>query len=531
MNKVAKYLQGHLAGKVSTRRDVLDHYASTASVLTRRPDFVIEPRNTNDVRKVTRFAWQLAEKGHSIGLTVRGLGGDPTGGSMGEGIIIDTSTHMTQIYEYDSKQHLLRAQPGAHLDAVQAALSLNRSRLALELSHPKGTLGGALGYGEDDPLAGKSWIDRLEVVLDNGDVLQTGVISKREFNKRQGAQTREGDIYRGISAVLEDYDELIKTMRDSETRDMSGYMGILDVQQRGGGVDLTPLFVGSQGTLGIVTEMIVRSEYAPSERVYGAALFGSPEAALDAVDAVQKLAPTTLEYIDGPLIAESLVQGNNYKWMGDDLDPSAVATDAVLLIAGFDAFKDRRRSHIIKKLKKKLSSFDCIFTTSDETDIHALVTLLDYSIHPPTTHEHGSPTLAPSFYVPYNRLEDFRNGLLKLGEKLQLELPLYGELVVGNYRIMPTLNLHKVGDKQKLLKIIDGLNALVDSYDGSLVAYGGEGRLLSRFVRSTWDEQVENMMNDIKKIFDPYNILNPGVKADVELKELVKELRSDNKAY
>ena len=99
---------------------------------------------------------------------------------------------------------------------------------------------------------------------------------------------------------------------------------------------------------------------------------------------------------------------------------------------------------------------------------------------------------------------------------------------MGVYRVMPLLNLHKVGDKQKLLKLLDGLNALLANFDGSMVAYGGEGRLLARFARATWGEQVEKMMDDIKKVFDPYNILNRGVKANVELKELVKELRSDN---
>lgn len=531
MNKVATYLQGHVAGKVATRRDILDHYASTASVISRRPNLVIEPRNTNDIRKVNRFAWQLAEKGHIMGVTVRGLGTDPTGGATGEGVIIDTSVHMDSIFEYDPKQHLLRAQPGALLSSVQAALSLHRSRLSLELSSHKGTLGGAVGFGEDDPVSNKSWIDRLEVVLDNGDVIQTGTISKREFNKRQGAEGREGEIYRGISTILEDYGEVIDALRESGIRDTSGYTGILDVEQKGGGVDLTPLFVASQGTLGIITEMIVRSEYAPSERVYAAALFGSPEAALDAIDAIDRMGPTSLEYIDGPLVAEAMKQGNVYKWMGDDIDAKAVGSDAAMVVIGFDAFKERRRAHLLKKLVKKLSSFDCIFTTSGDADIEGLRTLLDYTISPATTHEHGAPILTPGFYVPHERLEDFTKQLANLADKIDLPLPLYGELVMGVYRVMPTLNLHKVSDKQKLFKLLDGLNALLANFDGSIAAYGGEGRLLARFARSTWGEDVEKMMNDIKKVFDPHGILNPGVKTDVELKELVKEIRNDNAAH
>lgn len=528
MSKVATYLQGHIAGEVSTRQDVRKKYADTNSVITKTPDLVVSPRTTNDVRKVARFAWQLGEKGHSLGITPRGSGLDPTGASATDGIALLTRPHMHKIYEYDQKQQLLRAQPGATFESINTALGLHQSRMPLRHIPKETTLGGALAFGELPKKGGKQWIDRLEVVLDNGDVIQTGQISKREFSKRRGMQGREGDIYRGIDAILEDHADLIAKMQEDETIDRSGYAGICDIESRNGSIDLTPLFIGSQGTLGIVTEMIVRGEFAPESCAYVAALFPNGEEARDAVDEVDMLRPTTIEYIDGRYLSEAVKQGKVYKWLKDV--PAAELAASTLVIVGFDVFKGRKRLQLLKKLTKRLSDFDCSYTTSETDDIESMRELVEYSATPTTHTDHGAPVLIPSFYVPAERFEDFLKELSALEGQLHLDLPLYGEMVSERFTVRPTLSLQKTADKQKLLKLIDSLSTLVNGFDGVLVSNGSEGRLLSRFVRGQWDEEYEKMVDEIKKVFDPHGILNPGVKQPVELRSLAGELRHDNRA-
>ncbi len=528
MSKVATYLQGHIAGEVSTRLDVRKKYAETSSVLTKTPEIVIAPRNTNDIRKVARFAWQLAEKGHSLAITPRGSGTDPTGGSLTSGVALITRPHLHKIYEYDQKQQLLRTQPGATFEAVNTALGLHQSRLAVAGVAKDATLGGALGFGEVPKRSGKPWIDRLEVVLDNGDVIQTGQISKRDFSKRRGIQGREGDIYRGIDTILEDHADLIAKLQDDETVDRSGYAGIASVESRNGSIDLTPLFIGSQGTLGIVTEMIVRAEFAPEACAYTAALFPNGEEARDAVDEIDSLAPTFIDYIDGRYLAEAVKQGKIYKWL-KDVPASQLAT-STLVIVGFDVFKGRKRLQLLKKVTKRLSQFDCSYTTSETDDIEIMRELVEYSATPASHVDHGAPVLVPSFYIPVDRFEDFMKELAALEDQLHLDLPIHGEMVTERFTVRPTLSMQKTADKQKLLKLIDSLSTLVNGFGGTLISNGSEGRLLSRFVRGQWDEEYEKMMDEIKQLFDPHGILNPGVKQKVELRMLAGELRHDNHA-
>src|ERR1700757_4233622 len=125
MSKVAQYLNEHLLGEVTTNDHVRKQFATDGSVLAIVPDMVIYPRTTSDLRKIARFSWQLAEKGHRLPITPRGGGSDQTGGAIGSGVIIDTVAHMDAIFELDAKQRLVRVQPGVNFKALNDALKLH----------------------------------------------------------------------------------------------------------------------------------------------------------------------------------------------------------------------------------------------------------------------------------------------------------------------------------------------------------------------------------------------------------------------
>ena len=531
MSKVATYLQGHIAGELLTRRDVRESVARDGSVLERAPDMVVYPRTTNDIRKVLRFSWQLAEKGHPLPVTARGAGTDTTGAAIGRGISMVLAHHMNQVFEYDAKQKLVRLQPGASVESVRNALRLHGSAIP-PLDGGLGTLGGEVatdGPSRSEYKHGRigDWVDKLEVVLDNGETLQTGKINKRELNRRKGLQTREGDIYRGIDGVLEDHAELIGRMKSGEIAVQGGYPGIAYVRDKDGSLDLTPLIVGSQGTLGIISEMIMRTTFVPAKLAMAVMAFDRSEKARDAVDILAKLVPASVEYYDGRLLAAAREQGSIYEWLGDK-----PAVGAVLVVT-FDDFNERRRTSQLKKAVKLVQKLDAdaVIATTDKTPLETLAAVrgvVDMAALPTLHADRGGPLLVDGFHVPPGRFEDFLGGLAELEQKLHAELPLYGSPLSGVFAVRPTLSLQKVGDKQKVFKIIDQLGALLAQYDGRLVTGSAEGRLLSRFVRASWTDEYTAMVDEIRRVFDPYGILNPEVKAGLELRDLVAQLRSDN---
>ena len=305
MSKVAAYLQEHILGEVSTDPAILKSLGTDASVLEIVPEMAVYPRVTNDIRKVARFVFQLAEKGHVMSITARGAGSDQTGAAIGKGITLVMPAHMNRIFELDSKQKLVRVQPGVNAKALNDALLLQGMSIpALPVSSAYSTIGGAVANNASGPLSGRygdmsEWVHQLEVVLVNGDVLQTERLSKRDLDRKKGLQTFEGEIYRTLDNLIEDNKQLIADKLMSDIRDNVGYSAITKVKRKDGSFDLTPLLVGSQGTLGVVSEMILKTQYVSTQQKSIFITFASKESARDLLDKFAALEPSVLEYFDG----------------------------------------------------------------------------------------------------------------------------------------------------------------------------------------------------------------------------------------
>lgn len=528
MNKVASYLRGHLNGEISTRDDVREALSLDGGVLKLKPEMVIYPRDTNDIRKVTRFSWQLAEKGHALPITVRGAGTDATGAAIGKGICLVTTAHMNKLFEYDAKQKLIRLQPGATIASVNQALALHGAHIMpLVGSQIYGTVGGAIASAVTGPLAGKyqtiePTIDQLEVVLANGDVLQTKRLSKRELGRLKGEQSFVGDIYRGIDRIIEDYADVLDTLRSN---DAVGYNTIADVKQKDGSFDLTPLFVGSQGTLGIIAEMIMKAEYRSLHIATAALVFASRELARDALDDICKMAPAFVEYFDAELYDTATAAGREYsfyKSAAEAIKPASV------VIVGFDDFSDRHRAKHLKRLKKQFGTIDgIVLSIAQNNDADEMLAALDVPLYTARP-DHGAeatPLLYSGFHVPTERLEDFVRGVEALSAKEHIALPMAGHAYTNTYSLYPQFSLSKVADKQKIFKLLDELTKLVYDHGGTMIAEGGEGRLKAKFVYAQLDERVVQMYEEIRKVCDPHTILNPGVKQIAEVRAMAEMLR------
>jgi FAD/FMN-containing dehydrogenase len=532
MNKIAKYLNEHIKGEVDSRASVRKAFSTDASLLTLIPDMVIYPRNTVDIRKTARFAWRLAETGHTFSLTARGGGSDTTGAAIGKNVIISTPAHMNEIFELDARQRLVRLQPGVRVKALNDALKLYGLMLpAQSTSAPYSTMGGAIANNASGMQSGKygdmrEWTHQLEVVLANGDLIQTERISKKELSRRKGLQTFEGDLYRKVDNLIADNQDLIEGKIVSEVRDNVGYSGIADVKRRDGSFDLTPLFVGSQGTLGIISEMIMRLEYVSSRKHVVVATLSTLEAARDCIEAIAALEPSILELVDGSIFEQAESQGKKYA-IFDEI--RGVDTNGAVIFASFDEANDRARSRKVKRAAKLAVQFGATVTTADEQDADELLSLREVTAvtAAPQAADASAPPLLDGVHVPMIRFEDFVSAIKKLEKKYDVELPLFGHAQEEIFHAQPIFHLKKVSDRQKVLKLIDEYSDVVSSHGGHLIAMNGEGRLKANAAYKHLDSDVLKLFEQIREIFDPHNFLNPGVKQPQDIRQLVKMLRNE----
>lgn len=533
MNKIARYLQEHLDGEVSTATSARRFFSTDASVLEVAPLMIVYPHNKNDVRKVARFSWQLAEKGHALPITPRGKGTDLSGAAIGHGIVLAFPAHMSRLLEMDTKQKLARFQPGINFRGFQEAMQTHGLFLpAYPASIDYSTVGGALANnsaGEKSIKYGdiRAWTDQLEIVLANGEIIHTGRLSKRELSKKKGLQTLEGEIYRQVDGIITDNWDRIQQVAAARrvSKNSSGYE-LAAVKHKDGSFDLTPLIVGSQGTLAIITEAIVRlAPYAPQTDLF-VLEFTALETAQDAIDHLIDLGPSALEMVDRHLLEfVQKTQPDQLKGLISDGE-----LPAIVLLVEFDDVSEHLRRKKVKRAKKYLSSLDigCRHSADYEEQVslwtirHSAAAVVNYN----EAHKTALPIIEDGI-VPRSAFLQYIEGVYDLLNKYHLEVALWGHAGDANLHIQPFFDLSKLGDRQKVFKLMNDYHDLVLRLGGSIAAEHNDGRLRAPFAIKQHGEDMMEIFQAIKKAFDPYNTLNPGVKLNTDIQEVSAMLRRE----
>jgi len=532
MSKVAHYLQEHLIGEVMTSSDARRYFATDTSILTLTPAIVVYPHNENDVRKTARFTWQLAERGRVIPMTARGSGTDQAGGAIGSGIIIVFPAHMNKVLELDPKTGNIAVQPGLNYGKLQQTLKTHGRFLPpFPASVEYSTIGGALGNnaaGEKTVKYGttRGYARSLRVVLANGEVIETQRLNKRELSKKMGLNSMEGEIYRSIDKLIEENKENIEITKLSITKNAAGY-ALDDIKRKDGSFDLTPLFIGSQGTLGIITETIMETEpYNPINTLIVAS-FDDIDRAAKAILDLRKLPemPSAIEMVDGNLL--SFIDEHNPNQLKGTIEKPF---HKIMLLIEFDNFNARVQKRMAKKSKKIVEDYggSCQIETDPEEQDH--LWRIRHSAASITSFSENNTRALPIIedgIVPVDKFVEYLNGAYALFEKNNLQVAVWGHAGNANLHMSPFLDLSQLGDRQKLFRLMEEYTNLVIGLGGSTTAEHGDGRLRAPYLKQVYGEEVYEMFRAVKKIFDPYNTLNPGVKIDVTLDDIKPMLRQE----
>lgn len=518
MNKITQYLNEHLLGEVTNNEYILKRYSRDGSILSIDPEMVIRPRCTNDVRKAMRFTWQLAEKGHKLPIISRGEGTNKTGAAIGKGLVVESPSYLDKILYINTKpkDQFAHIQPGVNFNVLNEILKNNGLKINNFYSNVKNfSLGGAIAENINN--IGDS-VSRLELVLANGDLIETSRINKHELNKKKGLQTFEGEIYRKIDGIIEDNEQIINDKITNDSVDNAGYPGISKVKNKDGSFDLTPLIIGSQGTLGFISEIVLKLEFSNDNESVIVAVFENPETARDIADKLVELKPSQLEVIDGELFKEAAENGKKYCFKDEIVNS--------LVYISFDDLSDRLQKRKFKNALKKLSKLDSVLYTSENYPLSELYAIKEVGnfIVQSTNKNTSIPPIINGSSIPLIRREEFINALKDLAKKHHLEIPMRTNWLNGVIYNYPKIQLHQVSDKQKTFKLIDEYIELVVQYGGDIVSDSSEGRLKANSAYKQMDEDVLSIYKEIKQSFDPYVILNPGVKQNNDLRTLIAAL-------
>ncbi len=532
MSNVAHYLQEHLLGEVLTAPDVRKYFSTDAGIFTVTPAMVVYPRNENDVRKTARFTWQLAERGRTIPITARGLGTDRSGSAIGRGIILVFPGHMNRILEYDGKNGTVTIEPGLNFGKLQQTLHTHgRFIPSFPASLEFSTLGGAIANnagGEKSVKYGSiiNYVKALKVVLANGEIIETKRISKRELNKKLGLASFEGEVYRSLDNLIEANKDTIAKMKRSVTKNTAGY-NLQNVRAKDGSFDLTPLFVGSEGTLGIVTEAELSTEpYNPSTTLI-AAFLDDIKLAEEIITELRNLpdGPSAAELIDERLLnVVSKQNPNQLKGLIKGPVPK------LILMIEFDNLSSRVQKRMTKKTIKILKNSQVSYHVESDDEGKEKLWKIRHAASTFVAQAEGSLKALPVIddgIVPVDRFNEYLEGIYKLCSTYHLQTGVWGHIADGNLHMQPFLDLSHVGDRQKIFRILDDYYKFVIKLGGSTSGEHGDGRLRAPYLSELYGPEAYIVLQKLKKIFDPYNTMNPGVKVNVSLDDIKPLLRNE----
>ncbi len=527
MSKIGDYLNQRLSGDVLSDIGARERYSTDGSVLNITPRLVVLPRTLDDVRKVARFAWRLAERGQFLSLTARGAGTDPTGAAITDGIILSMQNYMNHIMELDTKSKLVRVQAGIKLMTLREAMATHGLKLLADDGVITDcTIGGMLSsntitdsyikYG--DML---NCVDCVEVVLANGEVIQTGKLTKRELSAKKGLETMEGDLYRFVDSLIEDNPETIDAISAGRALDSTVYA--LDrVKDKDGNFDLTPLFIGSQGTLGIITQAILKLDDLSEEQSMIAAAITEDQNESDLFDRLSQLVPSAFTFIDGDTL-KLITETTGY-------EPWKLVTKNIPKLLIFMSFDGKYQAKQLRKAGKVLDSagvVDAKVAVSAD-DRMELAALRDSTYIVNNYSDDGSAAvhLVDSLAVVPEHFVDLIDRIHIILDNNHVKAGVWGNLGAGTITVRPLLNLSSIGHRQLVFRLLKEFSQTTFELDGDIAGCGGIGRLLTPYARKEQHKEVVDMMDKLRKEFDPFRILNRDVCGDIDPHKLVEYLRN-----
>lgn len=532
MSKVAHYLQEHLSGEVITTASARRFFATDGGVFTVTPSLIVYPRNEQDVRKTARFTWQLAERGRVIPITARGLGTDQAGAAIGSGAIMVFPAHMHRILEYDGKTGEVVIEPGINYGKLQQTLHTHGRFLppypsSMEFS----TFGGAIANnaaGEKTIKYGctRDYVKGLRVVLANGELIETKRLSKRELSKKMGLASFEGEIYRALDALIDEHKSTIQSTKLAVSKNSAGY-DLIDVKRKDGSFDLTPLFVGSQGTLGIITEATLKTEPFNPQTTLIVAFFDDLQVAEQATLDIRKLSetPSAMEMVDEHLL-NFIDQHHPNQLKGIVEKPF----HKLVMLIEFDNHNVRLQKRMAKKVQKILSGYNVKCIVETEEGAKEELWKIRHSAAAVIAHSEGNMKALPIIedgVVPVQNFERYIKGVYEIFARHHLQAALWGHAGNANIHMQPFLDLSQIGDRQKAFKVIDEYYNMVIKLGGSTSGEHSDGRLRAPYLRQLYGEGIYTVLQKVKQIFDPYGTLNPGVKINVTLEDIKPLLRHE----
>lgn len=529
-------LQRIVKGEVEDGPDALSKYCNDASIFEIKPSLAVYPKDAEDIKAIVKFATN-----NNLSITPRSGGTDMSGGALGEGIILDMTKHFNHLSSISENSTVV--QPGMfyrdfEAETLKQGLLLPTYPASREICTIGGMIANNAG-GELELTYGpiNKYLKSLKVIFADGQEYEVKPLNKLKLETKMAQGDFEGKLYSKIYQLTAENEKLIQEAKPKVSKNSTGY-DLWEIWD-GETFDLTKLIIGSQGTLGIITEAEFRLIKPKQHQVLLVISLPNLSELDRVVQKVLEFKPEAFECFDDQTMKLAI----NHAW---DLSASFKHTNrlSVFLSLKFDApshltllanFTSDSKEEALQNAqmaKNTLKPFKLRAEIKDSMKSQEKYWITRHNsfglLKKYAKDKKASPFIDDLIVKP-EYLPEFLPKLNALIEpyKEKMVYTLAGHIGDGNFHIIPLMDLSREDVRAIIPELMEKVFKLVFEYKGSMSGEHNDGLIRGPYLQEMYGEQVYQLFKEVKNIFDPKNIFNPHKKVDAtfeySLSHLIKE--------
>lgn len=534
MNLVEE-LKKIIKGDVLSDEGTLADYSHDASLFELKPQVVVCPKDIDDLKSLVKFVTEHKKEMPNLSLTGRSGGTDMGGGSLGDSIIVSFGKYFNHLGQVRGDE--ISTEPGVYYrdfekETLKSGLIMPSYPASREICAMGGIVNNNSG-GEKSLNYGKTekYVKSLKVILSDGSECILEAQAAEGLKNKMALQTLEGEIYRKMHDLISQNYDLLQAAKPKVSKNSAGYYlwNVWDKEKKV--FDLTKLFTGAQGTLGLLAEATLKLVPAEKYSALTIAFLNDTSLIPEIVKTVLPHRPESFEGYDDntlrlaikffPSFAK-LMGARNIISLSWQFLPElwmfirGGIPKLILQIefAGNDQAEVRRQAGAIaKELKTKFKLAAKIAESDKEIRKYWLIRRESFNLLRHKIKDKHTAPFIDDIIVPPARLGEFLPELNKiLADYPRLIYTIAGHIGDGNFHIIPLMNLENPKDREIIGLLGPRVYELVLKYGGSITAEHNDGLVRSPYLKEMYGDKVYALFEETKRIFDPEDIFNPRKK-------------------
>lgn len=475
-------------------------YSTDASNYQIEPVGIVVPKNEDDVAQ----ALEIASK-YKVAILPRGSGSSLAGQAVGHALILDLSKYLNQVLDINTEEKTVRVQAGMYLDRLNIKLNESGLKFGPDPSSAKiATVGGVVGNnatGAHSILYGMAG-DNVEACK---------LFNSKGQTIRLKCNGKANPLHKNLENLKGKYANSIKKNFPKLWRRASGYSLNYFLDDN---FNPAKLLAGSEGTLGLATDFTLKLVDKPKNTGLAILEFDSIIRAMETLPVILETNPSAIELVDKYLI--DLTRSNpsySKKLTFIEGNPEAI------LIVEFDG---KNESEVEKKTKKlathlKSKRIDCIlkyaFSPESQSNVWE-VRRAGLGLLMSKRSEFKPIPCIEDVSVPVDQLSKYVEDITDLLNRLETDAGFYGHASAGCLHIRPLVNLKSESGIEIMGELTEETFKLALKYGGVMSGEHGDGLQRSYLNQRLFGEELYSAMKELKSVFDPDNIFNPGKVVD-----------------